>query len=291
MRLYCAGKPLFGLLLATHLSEPEWDQPLAPLLGTEDRWSGATIWELASHRAGLPGGPAALLSALPRKRRESLVTQVVPSQPRGTVDYDQLLGWELVRLALEARSGVALHELTDTLTDALGIHGLHVGGPAEHWHHLHENGAVLPLVGEVTLSAPWHDNAGIGWTGSTRGLASLGQALLADHGPPISAWRERALRCDPHHDPSLERWCRLGGAFMIGLSDHEFGAGWSPGSLGHAGYQGAMWFGADPARHLVVAVNHHHIIDADRAVLGRRPAVMAAIAAALQVGEGPYAPT
>lgn len=278
-RWYCAGKPAVLFLLDRHLPRGDLDRPIADLLELADVWEGATVWDLVSHRAGLPGGPSALLSVLPRRRRDAVILNFVPTSPRGTVEYDQLIGWELTRAIIERVTDTPIDVLLEETATALHFPGLRLGGPVDRWHVLHQNGIAQPLVGECTVASPWERNLGVGWSGTTSDLAALGWAFIevVSREQPPNDLIERAHASESHFDRGLQRWCRLGGCLMLGLADHGFGDHWSPQSIGHAGYQGCSWFGVEPLELLSCAVHHEHIIDADLAVHVRRPAVADAL--------------
>ena len=74
----------------------------------------------------------------------------------------------------------------------------------------------------------------------------------------------------PTYDRVLDRVCPYGLGFMSSLEQHAFGMDCSPESFGHAGYAGASFGFADPARELSVGVIFNGVVGYESAFLRRR---------------------
>ncbi|MDZ4828150.1 MAG: serine hydrolase domain-containing protein [Actinomycetota bacterium] len=284
-RVYCAGKPALavalcaaedaGLLrltdsLGSHL------EGLAPALAE------FSLLDVLGHRAGL-GGVGAFATALapPALRRVLALTQTPAPGPHPG-KYTEFAGWELLNAVLEVVTGEPVERSVPELLHGRDAWTAPTLDPRAEVavNVLWRGERRFPLLAERYLSEPFEHNAALGWVASMRTLGRFAEQLLecaagsAPSRPGANEVKRHVFTGgEPVWDRTLERWCRLGHGVMLDVADHYFGDEWNAGSFGHAGFFGVTWFAADPVSGVVVAVHLVDVVDANQAVMVRRPRV------------------
>lgn len=270
--VYCAGKPLTALAIATLVDDGlvRFDQPINQLLPdprliTDD----TTIDDLLSHNTGTWRHPAVAFVPLRRDvRREHIAEALARSTPPPTRTYSEFVGWELLSFVIEA---VTEQPFAEYLWSAI----IEPAGLSDHLEIRPERlierrgdirlnvsdvaGTPVPLVWERSIDNLGDPCASIGLYASMRGLVdlyvTLGRSLTA---PGLVSSRSLHHLVEPAgeaaFDRVLDRPARHAHGFMVDLPHHGF-PGLSERSFGHSGLSGMTFAGHDPDRQLSFAVH------------------------------------
>lgn len=298
--VYCAAKPAVAVALGCLVDDGELsfddllghvvDRPLPAGL------AATRIADLLDHTAGVHGLLSADYMVTPAGRLDELVASV--GRPPGwrageDVAYSEVAAWHLLGWVIEALTGESVRAFVRrrVVEPAGASRDLFVAGMSEDEYaeqrpRLGVNIALAGLRGDPMLMERSSrlrcaTNAAVGTSASARGLARfyeqiLGVARTGDAGTVVSRDVLRALtaRHSWGFDRVMGRECGYGYGFMVGLRDHYFGTECSSGAFGHSGNGGMTAAMADPERGLVIAYHLNGRIDAESAVVYRRPALI-----------------
>lgn len=275
---YCATKPVLAIAFA-RLAEQgvlSLEDPIAKHLphGEAPAFGQATIADVLSRRAGMHAIRGALAIIAPPADRREVVSQSCP--PEGfeigvSQAYAEFTGWWLLGRILErVTSRSEADALRELVLGPAGLGDIIVFEPPGAHDDFRAvvavsgrrvDGTMTPLLIERGLRLLRDPNsAALGGYATLRGLALLGWAVV-EALDGRSPWLSRAAaarmlepRVPLQFDPVLERRASFGCGWMVDLGRHGFGASWNVRSFGHAGFGGALQYGADPDLRIAIAV-------------------------------------
>jgi CubicO group peptidase (beta-lactamase class C family) len=296
--VYCAGKPVVALAVGCLVDDGELsfgdlvghvvDGPLPAELAS------LQISFLLDHTAGLHGLSAAEYMATPAQHHDELVASV--RQPPGwgvggDVAYSEVAAWHVLGQVIEALAGEPLRAFVRRrVLEPAGVESeLFVGGMTEDEYAEHRSRLGIniglsgiegdPLLTERTRRLRCATNAAVSTSATARGLGRFYEALLrierGDAGI-VSGDVLEALSSQQSwgFDRVMGRECGYGYGFMVQLADHYFGSRCSLGAFGHSGNGGMTAAFADPEHNVVIAYHFNGRVDAESAVMYRRPALI-----------------
>jgi len=285
-RIYCAGKPVLAVALcaAAEAGLLRIDDPLGAYLdGTTTTLAACRLVDVLAHRAGLGGGGGFAAGLAPPPVRRALALAQEPEPGPHPSSYSEYVGWELLAAVVEAITGGPVDVGVDRLLGASDAWTApRLGTPDDLGVNVLWRGdRCFPMLAERYVPEPWARNAALGWVASMRTLGRFAEQLVECAAAPVSSCRPgaRTVSCqlfarqDRAWDRMLQRWSTFGAGVMLDVADHYFGDGWSERSFGHAGFAGVTWFAGDPVRQIVVAAHLVDVIEANEAVMVRRPRV------------------
>lgn len=304
--VYCAGKPVFAVVVASLVAEGELslDDAVGDVLDRPvgDHLAGLPVGDLLDHTAGLHRLSSTMYVASPPATREGLALAVRPPETwePGHVGYSEMAAWHILGLMATALTGRSPADLVrERVTAPLGLtRDVYVGGMSDEEYtgerdRIRVNAQITglrtdPLLAERTRRLRCLPTPAIGNTASARGLGRFYEGLLAtldntsgDHAPgggavPGVAGVLPELVAPHSHgfDHAMGRTCGYGYGFMVGLPDHQFGRRVSDRAFGHSGFGGMTGAFADPAHDLVVAFHLNGRVDTESALDLRRPALV-----------------
>lgn len=295
---YCSGKPVLATALGCLIDEGELslDDQLGDLVDREltAELSQMLVGDLLNHTSGLHEMHMYdLLGASPRALEElvSLARPVVGWRVGQDVGYVQAAAWELLGWAVGDLCGMPVRDyVAKTVLGPLGVqHDLFVAGMSEEEFARHRERLgvnvylrgtdAVPILAEQNRRFRCLESPAAGTTASARGLGRFYESVLRDlggAGVAISADQLEVLTSLQSHgeDAVMGRTCGYGFGFMVQLEDHDFGRRCSARSFGHTAYGGMTAAFCDPEADLVVAFHFNARVDAESAVMYRRPALV-----------------
>jgi CubicO group peptidase (beta-lactamase class C family) len=296
---YCLTKPVIATAIAHLVADGALaieDRLAAVLPVRNPDLARVTLAMLLAHTAGLHGKQLRQFAIMPSAVRREELLSVQPSlrEGRPVTGYSEVVGWMLLGLVIEERTGRDYREfLRERVLARSGVEAdVHVSLRPEDWHAMRgrlginlafDEGRRQPLLSERARWVACDWNPSYGGYASARGIAGFYASLLAEtHRPsatPVGLVLDaftRAARAR-EHDEAFGYPCRFGLGFMVDLVDHHYGSRLSSSAFGHSGNAGMSFAFADPAASLVAAVHFNGAIAADTAVRRRRPALVNAI--------------
>jgi len=308
--LYCAGKPVVATAVGCLIEDGELS--LHDRVGdiVEDLDLGGTadllVGELLNHTAGLHLINARHYLLCSERHRDELVAGC--PRPRGwrtgaDVAYSEVAAWHVLGWVINALAGETTRSLLRRrvleplqLDNDLFVAGMDDDTFATVRGRLGINIWLAgirsdPLLIEQTRRFRCTPNLALGTTGSAQSLGRFYdglRAIASSHGGGaqdvvLSMQTIRLLTTASSHgfDPIMQRECGYASGFMVGLEEHFFGRRCGPDAFGHSGNGGMTAALCDPARDLVIAFHFNGRVDAESAVMFRRPALLERIYSAV----------
>jgi len=256
-----------------------------------------------NHTAGLHLVNARDYLICSERQRDSLIA----SSPQGSgwrtgldVAYSEVAAWHVLGWVIETVSGETTRAfLQRRVLDSLAVHDeLFVAGLDDQVYTARRDSLGVnvwlagttgdPLLIERTRRFRCTPSPALGTSGSARGLGRFYEGLqrirgstgeLHALGPALSPVSKDTLACltlraSHGFDPVMGRACSYGYGFMTNLAEHCFGRRCSTYAFGHSGNGGMTAALCDPECDLVIAFHFNGRVDAESAVMYRRPALI-----------------
>jgi CubicO group peptidase (beta-lactamase class C family) len=299
--IYCAGKPVLALGIATQIEADEvsLNDRLRHLLPGDvpEPIADLTVAHLLTHTAGLHHLSAFEYLLQSRPRREAAALAAKPPMgwvPGRQAGYAEAAAWHLLAMVLEELvEEPAPAYLEREVLGALGVEDVFVVMSDERFRaevpRIGVNSSMremdpVPMLYERTREMATTWVPGFGSYASARGLSTFYQGLLdnlagkGELAVSPELLEQFVTRQRPAlYDEVLVRECCFGFGFMVELADHLFGPRCSPEAFGHSGNVGMTAAMADPAHDLVVSFHSNGLLDGDTSVSFRRPQLFAKI--------------
>ena len=310
--VYCSIKPIITVLIL--LAEQEGSLRLDMTLGEgleldeNPELAAVRLDDLLSHSAGMHELRSVIAAAAPPASRHAMAMAAKPAQGWDRTKngaYSEWLGFFLIARLFERVCGVELASgLRERVLEPLGIADeVYLGLDAGDLERIGVNvdlrdGSRAPLLMERT---PWFaagtDPALSGYA-TMRGLGRFYEWVLATlagrSAEPLQPARLRKA-CRPNRpvvrDAILNLEADWGLGFMTGLRRLAFGPHPSDTAVGHTGQVGTSVAFCDPEHELSVALLYNGVIEQERGMAERRPAIVSEIYRDLGIAPAPcYAP-
>jgi CubicO group peptidase (beta-lactamase class C family) len=274
--IYCAGKPILALLIGILIDQGELSlndclEDLIEDVRLSSSLQGITVESVLSHRAGLGHVRPEHFATLKQEDRTPFALSQISTGSTEFSQYSEILGWELLRIAIERLTGQSYVSVVDELLlrptrlseEILQMVTLE-GSLRQRLRSnvdLVRSAHPVPLLWELHPSRLSVACPATGALATARGLANLGVELLETL-KGGSSWLSAPGLSDllipaaqKAADPYLGRECRFGLGFMVELADHSFGDRMDTTSFGHTGLHGMTFWAVQPSHDLSFAVH------------------------------------
>lgn len=270
--VWCATKPVSAVVLMRSLEDEglSLDSPLSAAGEQFDGPQFITFGRLLNHSCGLRHPD--MVEAHLMKWTEAVAAARAQRTDVPFEAFSEFSSAVIVADLIDALSGAAEPSAEQQLLDDNGLEDDIVYGisdkalrePLEHvgFYLLGLPAQARPLYCDALPIMSQRNRRVLGAFANARGLCGfyrlVGQALRGEHPPgfPSSEFLLDALtnhRRVRDFDETLQKDCSFAAGFMVGLSDHGYGATVGPEAVGHSGLMGSPFGWYDPQRRLAAS--------------------------------------